>query len=147
MTSTKTNVIISACLIGLRCRYDGKTKILPNLAEYESIYNLTPVCPEIEGGLLVPRPKSWIENGIGKDVLDGKAIVINENGQDVSLNFINGAKKALELALRKNIKKAILKSKSPSCGCGQVYNNDQLVNGNGVTAELLINHGIEIITV
>ncbi|MCD6162071.1 MAG: DUF523 domain-containing protein [candidate division Zixibacteria bacterium] len=147
MTAIITNALISACLVGLRCRYDGRTKTLPNLAEYENKYNLTPVCPEIEGGLDVPRPKSWIENGSGKDVLDGNTIVVNENGQDVSLSYLDGAKKVLELARSKDARVAILKSKSPACGCGQVYNADKLVNGNGVTAELLMSHGIKVIAV
>ena len=71
----------------------------------------------------------------------------DENGLDVSLNFIKGAKESLKLIEQQKIKKAILKSRSPSCGCGQVYNKDQLVSGNGVTAELLLSYVIIIITV
>lgn len=141
------SIIISACLVGEICRYDGRIKKAPNLDKYIKNYRLIPVCPEVEGGLYVPRPKSWIDSGTGRDVLEGKSRVVNENGRDVTVNFIKGAKITLDLAQTNHVKLAVLKSKSPSCGLGQVYNADRLVKGNGVTAELLLKHGIEVIAV
>ncbi|MCP4583305.1 MAG: DUF523 domain-containing protein [candidate division Zixibacteria bacterium] len=143
----KKVILISACLIGDNCRYDGKNKAMPDLDRYTRNHELIPVCPEVEGGLRVPRPRAWIKSGTGGDVLDGKTIVIDENGLDITSNFMVGAKYALEIALANNVKVAILKSRSPSCGKGNVYNASDLVNGNGVTAELLIRNGIEVITV
>jgi len=144
---SKNKVLISACLIGDNCRYDGKNQKLPDLDEYTRDYDLIPVCPELDGGLAVPRPRAWIKSGTGGDVLDGKTIVIDENGRDVTSNFIAGAEHALKTAIANDVKTAILKSKSPSCGKGKVYNYSELVNGNGVTAELLIRNGIEVITI
>ena len=143
----KEKILISACLVGHNCRYDGKNKPLKNLAEYASNSELVPVCPEVEGGLSVPRPKAWIKSGTGADVLKGKAIVVDEHGHDLTANFIAGAKHTLELARANNVETAILKSKSPSCGRGKIYNSEEMVNGAGVTAELLLRHGIEVITV
>jgi len=142
----KKSILISACLIGEKCRYDGACKTMTYMDRYTRGHELIPVCPEIDGGLNVPRPRAWIKSGTGGDVLDGKTIVVDENGRDVTSYFMAGAKHALEIALANNVKTAILKSRSPSCGKGKVYNAAELVNGNGVTAELLIGNGIEVIS-
>ena len=148
MKPVKEKVLISACLIGERCRYDGQSSTLPDLDRLKEQYDLIPVCPEVDGGLSVPRPKSWIDNGNGLAVWEGKAIVINEAGINVTGQFKAGAKVALDKAKSLNIKKAILKARSPSCGMGKVYNDSgtTLVDGNGVAAELLIQNGIEVIS-
>ena len=143
----KPKALISACLIGWRCRYDGEILQIPDVSDLTRQYDLVPVCPEVDSGLGIPRSKSWIKHGSGADVLDGNTIVINEKGQDVTSQFISGAKIVLEQAVRCNVKKAIFKSKSPSCGKGLVYNGDELVEGNGVTTELLIRNGINVITI
>jgi uncharacterized protein YbbK (DUF523 family) len=143
----KQKALISACLIGRRCRYDGQLLKLSEVSQLIEVYELIPVCPEVDGGLKVPRPKAWIKNGTGADVLDSNTIVINENGQDVTSQFISGAEIALKQAILLKVKIAIFKSKSPSCGKGQVYNGDKLVEGNGVTTELLIRNGINVKTV
>lgn len=145
--SKDEKIIVSACLIGEKCRFDGKVKKVLKLANHIKGYQVLAICPEVKGGLSVPRPKAFIDSGTGKDVLEGRAEVINEKGQVVTKNFIIGAQKTLDLALANNVKKAILKSKSPSCGFGMVYNSDKLVKGNGVTAELLIRHGIEVVVI
>lgn len=145
--ANKQKAIISACLIGQKCRYDGICLPVPDLADFKHDYEFIPVCPEVDGGLGVPRSKAWIKSGTGADVLDGKTTIINEDGLDITAQFISGAKHTLAQALRHNAQKAILKSKSPSCGKGQVYNYDKLVEGNGVTAELLIRNGIEVIAI
>ncbi len=139
--------IISACLYGQICRFDGKNKKLPNLSDYKKGCCLIPVCPEILGGLPVPRPRARINSGTGKDVLDGKARIVDENGKDVTDYYIDGAKKTLQIAIDNNVKKALFKSKSPSCGFGRVHNAEGLVEGNGVTAELLIRNGIKVVII
>jgi uncharacterized protein YbbK (DUF523 family) len=143
--TNKQKAIISACLIGRKCRYDGTSLLAPDLIDFKHDYELIPVCPEVDGGLGVPRPKAWIKSGTGADVLDSKTIIINEHGLDVTAQFISGAEHTLTQAKKNNVHKAILKAKSPSCGKGQVYNYDKLVDGNGVTAELLMRNGIEVI--
>jgi len=142
----KPKALISACLMGQKCRYDGKSKLLANLNEYAARFELIPICPELDGGLPVPRPKAWIERGNGNDVWNGTAKVINEKGNNVTEQFKAGAQIALKLAIENSIKTAILKSKSPSCGAGYIYhsNSNNLVEGNGVTASLLLNNGMDI---
>jgi uncharacterized protein YbbK (DUF523 family) len=140
-------IIVSACLVGEKCRFDGRAKKISNLADYVDGCQVLAICPEVEGGLCVPRPKAFIDSGTGEDVLEGRAEVINEKGEVVTENFIAGARKTLKLALANDVKKAILKSKSPSCGFGWVYNLDKLVKGNGVTAELLLRHGIRVVVI
>lgn len=142
----KEKVLISACLLGTKCRYDGKARKLNNAREISLKYEFIPCCPEMDGGLGVPRPRAWIEFGGGKEVWAGKANVVSENGVDVTENFLSGARKTLETVKTYGAKKAFLKSRSPSCGVGSVYNDggNKLVEGNGVAAELLIMNGIEV---
>ncbi|MFC1509633.1 DUF523 domain-containing protein [Candidatus Omnitrophota bacterium] len=105
-----------------------------------------PVCPEVLGGRKVPRTKTEIKGGGGEDVLDGTAKVLDENGKDVTSEFIKGALETLRIAKTNSIKKAILKSKSPSCGSGQIYDGSfkrRLIKGNGVTAALFKREGIK----
>lgn len=134
----KEKVLVSACLLGVNCKYNGgnnyKEELLKKLADLEII----PFCPEIAGGLPTPRPASEINN----------KKVINIEGEDVTINFVKGATEALNLCQLLGIKKAILKAKSPSCGYGEVYDGtftSKLVSGNGITAELLKENGIEVI--
>lgn len=107
------------------------------------------LCPEILGGLGVPRESAEIVGGDGADVLRKKAKVITASGRDCSGRFVKGARKALEYALERGIKKAILKSNSPSCGRGRIYDGTFkkiLKRGNGVCAALLLRHGIRVLT-
>ena len=141
--------IVSACLIGTNCRYDGgnsKNEKVINITKNDDII---PVCPEEAGGLPTPRPAVEIVGGDGNDVLDGKAKVLTADGKDKTAEFIKGAKYALELIQSKGVTKVILKSRSPSCGCGKIYDgsfNRNLISGDGVTTALLKRHGIEIIS-
>ena len=135
--------LVSACLVGINCKYNGgnnyNEKILKLVKEGKAI----PVCPEQLGGLSTPRVPSEIRT------INGKKIVVNKDGIDVTENFIKGAEEVLLLTKKLNIKKAILKSKSPSCGKGKIYNGNfesKLVDGNGILADLLIKNGIEVIT-
>ena len=131
------NILISGCLLGLKCRYDGKEKKLPEIEKLIKLYNLIPVCPEQLGGLPTPRiPAERVKDR-----------VITQAGADVTKEYQLGAKEALKIAKLYNCKKAILKEKSPSCGCGKIYDGTfsrNLTDGNGVTANLLIDNGIEI---
>ena len=128
---SKPNLLISECLCGVCCRYDGDHNKIDCLEELQSLYNLIPVCPEVLGGLLTPRPPA---ERIGDRVQ-------TRNDIDVTEQFKGGA----ELALAISIEKA----KSPSCGYGEIYDGTftrTLVNGVGVTSELLLQHNIQIYT-
>ena len=136
----RKRALISACLLGVGCKYDGGNNRLPDekLTRLKTEYELIPVCPEAYGGLTTPRAPS--------ERLDGG--VVSKTGRDVTAEFQRGAEAALRLAQFFDIKTAILKENSPSCGCGTVYDgtfSGTLVPGDGVTAELLKAHGITVI--
>ena len=136
----KDKVIISACLLGLDCKYDGGNNRLPEerLRMLTEKYELIPVCPECYGGLTTPRTPS---ERLGDRV-------VSKIGTDVTEQFYKGAEAALYLAHLFGARLAILKANSPSCGSGTVYDGSftgTLVTGDGVTAELLKSHGIKII--
>lgn len=106
-----------------------------------------PVCPEVLGGSSIPREACEISDGDGERVLTGKAKVRTVSGKDVTEKLASGARKTLLMAKRFGIKRAVLKSKSPSCGCGMIYDGTftgALKKGNGVTAALLLKHSIKI---
>lgn len=133
------NILVSACLLGVACRYDGKSKGIEKIIELSKKYNLIPVCPEQLGGLPTPRVPS--------EKLKDK--VINSEGIDVTVEYKKGTEEALRLAKIFNCPLAVLKAKSPSCGCGKIYDGSfskRLIEGNGVTAQLLLENGIEVIT-
>lgn len=143
-------IIVSACLLGTNCRYDGgnsKNSKVINLTKKD---DLIPVCPEEAGGLPTPRPAVEIVDGDGDDVLDGKAKVLTSDGEDKTAEFIKGGQYALELVQSEGATKVILKSRSPSCGCGEIYDGSfsgSLISGDGVTTALLKRHGIEVISI
>lgn len=131
------NILVSACLLGVSCRYDQQSKPNVRIIALKDRYNLIPVCPEIMGGLTTPRMPS--------EIVDNK--VIMEDGTDVTKQYIKGAEESLKLAKIFGCSKAILKEKSPSCGFGKIYDGSfskRLKDGNGVTAEMLSDNGIEI---
>lgn len=140
-------VIVSACLIGIECRYDGGDAFNKKITSILRANTFFPVCPEQLGGLGTPRMPSVLSGGDGEKVWQGTARVINSKGEDVTEQFIRGAREVLKLAKMFNVKKAYLKSKSPSCGCGSVYINGKLAKGSGVLAYLLRDHGIEVTAV
>jgi len=140
--------LVSACLLGRRCRYDGNHKRNETVVTLAKRQKLIPVCPEKLAGLPIPRPPSEITSGNGVDVLIGKARVVSKQGKDVTSHFIKGANEVLKIAQSRNIKKAILKSRSPSCGCGEIHDgtfSGTTRPGDGVTAALLKQHGIEVV--
>lgn len=131
------NIIVSACLLGVSCRYDGNSKPNEKIIDLKEKYNLIPICPEIMGGLPTPRMPAEIKDGRVK----------TENGIDVTEEYKKGADEALKLARLFGCKKAILKENSPSCGRGKIYNGEftrTLKDGNGITAELFIKNGIDV---
>ena len=114
-------ILISACLLGVNCRYDGGNSRNDDAIKIHQNDELIPVCPEEAGGLSTPRPAVEIVGGDGNDVLDGKAKVLTTDGHDKTEEFLKGAKHALELAKSQGATSVILKSRSPSCGCGDIY--------------------------
>ncbi|TYQ16350.1 UNVERIFIED_CONTAM: uncharacterized protein YbbK (DUF523 family) [Acetivibrio alkalicellulosi] len=140
-------MLVSACLLGVDCKYNGKNNLDNHIVNMAKKGLVIPVCPEQLGGLTTPRPKAEILKGNGGCVIDGKAKVIRKNGEDVTKHFISGANQVLKIAQIMSIKKAVLKSKSPSCGVCEIYDGSfcgKLINGNGVTAELLKRNGISV---
>lgn len=131
--------IVSACLCGINCKYNGRNNLNPAVLKLVKEGKAIPVCPEQLGGLPTPRIPSERKNGK----------VINKEGIDVTKNFQDGANEVLKLCKELNIKTCILKSKSPSCGYGEIYDgnfNGTLVKGNGVLTDMLIDNGIEVIS-
>lgn len=131
--------LVSACLAGFPCRWDGKTMPDEKIVELIKKGEAIPICPEQLGGLTTPREPSEISG----------YKVLSKIGTDVTLNFTKGAETALQIAKKYGCKKAILKAKSPSCGKGKVYDgtfSGKMIDGNGMTAELLIKNGIEVLT-
>lgn len=138
-------IIVSACLAGLNTRYDGKASIDEEVYRLVKEGKAIPVCPEQLGGLATPRLPSEIRGGTGSDVLEGRAVVVNAKGEDVTENYLRGAYEVLKLARQVGAEKVILKARSPSCGFGCIYDGTfsrKLVEGNGVTAELLKREGL-----
>ncbi|MBM3316849.1 MAG: DUF523 domain-containing protein [Candidatus Eisenbacteria bacterium] len=136
---------ISACLLGVSCRYDGRSLSPEQCLSATGSSRWVPICPEQLGGLPTPRPAAEIRGGAGRDVLAGRARVIDVRGRDVTEDFLRGAHEALRLCRRLGIRAALLKSRSPSCGVGWIRRGDELVPGDGVTAALLREHGIEVL--
>lgn len=140
--------IASACLCGINCKYSGGNSLNEEVFKLFCDGKVIPVCPEQLGGMTTPRNVKEIYNGTGADVLDGKARVLSPNGEDSTENFIKGANEVLKIAKNAGVKKAIMKSKSPSCGYGKIYDGTfrgKLIDGNGVASELLIRNGIEVV--
>ncbi|MCX8129302.1 MAG: DUF523 domain-containing protein [Clostridia bacterium] len=138
-------IIVSACLAGISCRYNGEGSLDGEIRKLLQEGRAIPLCPEQLGGCPTPRRKAEIYKGTGGDVLDGKCIIVDEKGEDVTTRFVRGAEEVLKIAKIVGADKAFLKANSPSCGCGQIYDgtfSGNLTIGNGVTAELLIRNGI-----
>jgi len=131
--------VCSACLLGIKCRYDDKSKSNKKVIKISKKEVLIPVCPEQLGGLSTPRERAEKK---------GKKI-ITKSGKDLTSNFNRGAKEVLKLVKLFGAKEAILKQKSPSCGFGKIYNgtfSGKVIRGNGVTASLLKRNGIKVVT-
>lgn len=131
------NILVSSCLLGRNCKYDGKNNLNVNIKALENKYKIIEICPECLGGLSTPRDPSEIKEGK----------VYSSKGKDVTTYFLSGAEKALELARENGCKIAILKALSPSCGYGEIYDGSfahKKIEGNGITASLLSENQIKI---
>ncbi|MEM2947434.1 MAG: DUF523 domain-containing protein [Candidatus Bathyarchaeia archaeon] len=131
--------LCSACLLGIKCRYDGRDALNEKVIMLLKKEPLIPVCPEQLGGLPTPRETAEIRYGR----------VITRSGRDVTENFRRGAEEVLKIAKLFGVREAVLKQGSPSCGSGRIYNgtfSGKVIKGDGITAALLKRHGIKVIT-
>lgn len=140
----KPEYLISACLCGIPCRYDGKNATDEKMERLVRSGQAIPFCPEVLGGLPVPRDRAEIIGGEGKDVIDGSVSVISQRGEDFTPFFLHGAMASLAIAGKFGIRKAIMKKNSPSCGCGWIKRNGKRVKGDGVTTALFKRAGIKV---
>ena len=134
-------ILISACLCGVNCKYNGKNNLNEECLELLKRGEAILVCPEQMGGLETPRNPSEIK------IVNGEIKVFMNDGTDVTENYKRGAEEVLKLAKELNVKKAIFRKKSPSCGCGEIYDGtftNTLTKGNGITTSLLLENSIEV---
>lgn len=132
-------ILVSACLAGVNCRMDGGNKLVPEIKALVEEGKAIPVCPEVLGGLPTPREPSEQRNGR----------VYSRSGKEVTAEFVRGAEEALRICRESRCTCAILKARSPSCGCGLIHNgafDGGLVPGNGVFAQMLLDAGIPVMT-
>lgn len=142
-------IVVSACLAGIACRYDGNDNLIAKIEELLQKEETVLVCPEVLGGLPTPRPSAEIIGGNGDDVLDGKAKVVDKDGNDVTEAFVQGAYKALKEIKDLNPEYIVLKERSPSCGSSIIYTgefNGNKQEGYGVTTALFRRHGFIVIS-
>lgn len=142
-------ILVSACLLGQAVRYDGGACTADSgiLREWVDQGLAVPFCPEVAGGLPVPRPPAEIRGSGGESVLDGSGRVVTRAGADVTLAFLRGARRALEAARAAAVRLAILKEASPSCGSHIIHDGSfsgECIPGQGVTAAMLRRHGIAV---
>lgn len=129
------NILVSACLLGINCRYNGTGELIEEMKLIKEKHNLIPICPEIYGGLNTPRDCAEIINDR----------VITVKGKDVTAEYKRGANEILKIAQFYDCKYAILKERSPSCGYGKIYDGSfskRLIQANGITADLLSKNGV-----
>ena len=142
-------ILVSACLAGFDVKYNGSHNLNEKIKKWFNEKKAIPICPEVLGGLSIPREPAEIVGGEGEDVLDGHAKVITNNGIDVTEQFIKGANETLKIALDLNATMVILKERSPSCGSSMIYSgefNGNKKKGTGVTAALLKRNGIQVLS-
>ena len=142
-------ILISACLLGENVRYDGKNSLSKSdiLQVWKMQGRLTPLCPEVAGGLPIPRAAAEIEAGNAEAVIKGEGMIRHKDGTDVTDAFMAGAEMALALCIQHDIRIAILKEGSPSCGVNRLNDGSSSgtkVTGQGLTARLLERHGIAV---
>ena len=130
-------IMVSACLLGRKCKYNGGDNFSEKVASFVEGHEVIPVCPEVAGGLPVPRPSCEIVNGV----------VTDKEGKSRDKEFRTGAELCLHLAKEKGIDLAILQSRSPSCGVGRIYDgtfSGRLIEGSGIFARLLQENGFRV---
>lgn len=147
--SQEPPIVVSACLAGLATTHDGKAKPNPKVLELVRQGRAILVCPEQLGGLPTPRPEAEIASGDGAAVIEGQARVLDIHGNDVTENYLRGAREALKAARLAGSTKAILKSRSPSCGWGRIHDgtfSGSMREGDGVTTALFLKEGIAVVS-
>ena len=140
----KERVLVSACLLGINCKYNGGNNFNEKVLKLMETYELIPVCPEQLGGLPTPREPSYLSCK-AEEILEGKGRVLSRD-KDVTQNFLRGAEETLKIARMYGAKKAVLKEGSPSCGKNLTYYEEGKGEGMGITAALLKKNGIELIS-
>lgn len=140
--------MVSACLIGIPCAYDGRSRISESLLEKPFFYDaIVAVCPEILGGQDVPRERAELIGGDGTEILSGRAKVIDKAGRDVSEIYVAGALRALDIVKRAGVSIAFLRERSPSCGVQEIYDgtfSGKTREGKGIFSALLEKEGIRL---
>lgn len=139
-------ILVSACLLGVNCRYNGMTKKDERVIEWLRGKRFVPVCPESLTGLPAPREPADYDAGDGTGVKTGKARILSREGQDWTREFLRGATEVVKIARLCGATRAILKERSPSCGVHQVYVRGQLVPGKGLLTSLLEQEGIKALS-
>jgi uncharacterized protein YbbK (DUF523 family) len=137
-------ILVSACLMGLRCRYDGRDAFDPGIKKIEKKFVLIPVCPEVMGGLIIPRDEATIDGGDGENVWECGVSVMSKKGRSVTDFFKKGAAETLQLARYLNVYDIVLKENSPSCGVFFTNSDFKRIEGMGVTSFLLKKNGFNI---
>lgn len=140
-------IMVSACLLGQKSKYNGEANANELLIKYKDAGRFLEICPELFAGLTIPRPPAEIQKGVGADVIAGRAIVKDKEGNDRTAAFVQGAEGVLELARKHNVKIAIMKENSPSCGSHFVYDGSfsgKKITGQGVTASLIGEAGVTV---
>ncbi len=139
-------ILVSSCLLGLQTRYDGTDNYCQAVVDYLESNQLTPipVCPEQLAGLSTPRAKCWFSHGDGAAVLANNGQLVDEHGRNVTDIFLHGAQECFKIAEMTHCKQAILQQRSPSCGSKNIYLNEILIEGVGVTTALLNQKGIKV---
>lgn len=142
-------ILVSACLAGVNCTFRGTNNLNRNIKKLVDNGRAIAICPEIFGRLGIPRENIEISGGDGNRLIEGKARAITSSGKDVTQNLINGANSALKLVDKLGIREAVLKSHSPTCGSGTIYDGTftkTLVAGDGVLSALLKKNGIKVVS-
>ena len=142
----KKKVLISACLLGKNCRFNGGHSYIPELEDMDVEW--IPICPEEAGNLGTPRPAAEMQ-GSAESILKGDGSVVDNNGMDVTEKFIQGAEESLKTGINSGAEFAILKSRSPSCGVGKIYDGsftNSIIDGDGIFAHLCRKSGINCIS-
>ncbi|MFH1062985.1 MAG: DUF523 domain-containing protein [Candidatus Omnitrophota bacterium] len=142
-------ILVSACLAGTKCRYNGQDCANNIIAELKNKNKIIAVCPEVMAGFTTPRLPCEIVGGTGEDVLNGQAIVVNNLGENITAAIVNSCCQALEIAKENKINLAVMKAKSACCGVGQIYDgtfSNRLIEGDGILTKLLKKQGIKVIS-
>ena len=142
---SNNKILVSACLCGEKCRYNGSS-VSNNVVDTLEQKTIIKICPELLGGLLIPREPCEIVGGTASDVIRGNAKILGLSGKNYTKQYMRGVKEVINITKKNNVKMAVLKQKSPSCGYGKVYNGEfsgKIIEGNGILAEELLKMGID----